>query len=456
MMKLESHVEALIAELTRVQAHGSIPGPDEKQFWIPGQIAVGDNRFIMTTREMERLIVLFAQELKRSDPVLCRTHTDKEWKSMVRRALGPALMLIDLDDGRQENARTVVAAVRAAISGPTKKYGPAEYAFGCTLFADSKVAPFSIGPVRFEPRSAWLARKLSEGHLSKTTARRVARVWSGAQLRRRKVSNDSLVERAILEAVGACPYVCSVCTEDLAFEAGRLKAQTAARLAMTCIALRWAKSSDALDGFRLLVDPPIRHQNSLVFKPKSKTLFGQSVKGLLYGPDISSEDWAIEMKKYSYIIDVVGEAIDYSLSPDGRSTRPELMNTFVQALLWFHEGCRDEVDLMAVVKFSACLDALASGGRSNGIRGLISARLGLRDDEPIRKDGPTMREAVEEIYSAGRSRTIHGTNDKIGDDWSSTRALAEQFARLCLVTCLDWAATHPTSDDPIALKKCLI
>ncbi len=222
---------------------------------------------------------------------------------------------------------------------------------------------------------------------------------------------------------------------------------------MTGIALRWNVSSKALDGFRLLVDPSVRRQRSLVFKPKVKTLSGSNLVGLPHGPTISPEDWAKELAKYRDDFDVVGEAIAYYLSPDGKVARPTLMNTFAQALLWFHEGCRDEVALMAVVKFSACLDALASGGKSAGIRSLISARLGMQDNTPIRKDGPSMREAVDEIYSSGRSRTIHGTNDKIGNDWSSTRALAEQFARVCLVMCLDWAVSNPTNNDPLALKK---
>lgn len=97
---------------------------------------------------------------------------------------------------------------------------------------------------------------------------------------------------------------------------------------------------------------------------------------------------------------MVGQAITYYLSPDGKVARPALMNTFAQAL-WFHEGSRDEVDLMAVVKFSACLDALASGGKSNRIRSLVRARLGMQDDKSIRKDGPTMHEAVEEVYNSG-------------------------------------------------------
>lgn len=453
MATLESHVNALISELTRVQTPGSIPGPDEEGFSFPGQIAVGNDRFIVTTPEMERLIKLASRELKRSDPVLSRTHTDKEWNRMVRRAFGPALMLIDLDDDQRENARTVIAAIRATFNGPAKTHGPAEHVFGCTLFGVFDVAPFSIGPVHFEPRSAWLRRKVADGDVSKITAQRIARVWSGGKLRKRKTSVDSLQERDILDSVDGCPYVCSVRTEGLAPEAGRLKAQTAARLAMTGIALRWAVSSRALDGFRLLVDPSVRRQSFLVFKPKVKLSSGVNLMGLPHGPTISPENWAKELAKYRGDFDVVGKAIAYYLSPDGNVARPALMNTFAQGLLWFYEGCRDEVDLMAVVKFSACLDALASGRKSNGIRSLIRARLGMQDDKPIRKDGPTMHEAVEEIYSLGRSRTIHGTNEKIGNDWSSTRALAEQFARLCLVMCLDWAVCNPANDDPLALKK---
>ncbi|WP_157070145.1 hypothetical protein [Aureimonas frigidaquae] len=453
MATLESYVDALIAELIRVQAPGSIPDPDEEGFSLPGQIAVGNDRFIMTTQEMERLIELSSRELKRSDPVLSRTHTDKEWNWMVRGAFGPALMLIDLDDDRQENARIVIAAIRAAVGEPAKTYGPAEHVFGCTLFGNFQVAPFWIGPVQFEPRSAWLSRKLSECDVTKITARRVTHVWSGNKLRKRKTSVDSIRERDILDAVGRCPYVCSVRTDGLASESGRLKAQTAARLAMTGIALRWAVSSKALDGFRLLVDPSVRRQRSLVFKPNVKTLSGGNLRGLPHGPTVSPANWANELTEHRNVFDVVGEAIAYYLSPDGKVVRPKLMNTLAQALLWFHEGCRDEVDLMAVVKFSACLDALASGGKSTGIRSLIRARLGMQDDKLIRKDGPTMHSAVQEIYGLGRSRTIHGTNDKIGDDWSSTRAVAEQFARLCLIKCLDWVVSNPTSDDPLALTR---
>lgn len=86
MATLESHVEALIAELTRMQAPGSAQIPDKEGFSFPGQIAVFDDRFIITTREMERLIELSSRELKRRDPVLSSTHTEKKWNWMVRSA----------------------------------------------------------------------------------------------------------------------------------------------------------------------------------------------------------------------------------------------------------------------------------------------------------------------------------------------------------------------------------
>ena len=63
-----------------------------------------------------------------------------------------------------------------------------------------------------------------------------------------------------------------------------------------------------------------------------------------------------------------------------------------------------------------------------------------------------MKAAVDQIYSDGRSRTIHGTNTKLGHDWSGTKSLSEQFARLCLLACIDWAAANPTSNDPKQLS----
>jgi hypothetical protein len=72
---------------------------------------------------------------------------------------------------------------------------------------------------------------------------------------------------------------------------------------------------------------------------------------------------------------------------------------------------------MAIVKFSASMDALGGGHRAGGIRRVINARLAVKDSDTIRPGGPTMKATIDKIYSDGRSRTIHGTNEKLGHDW---------------------------------------
>lgn len=104
------------------------------------------------------------------------------------------------------------------------------------------------------------------------------------------------------------------------------------------------------------------------------------------------------------------------------------------------------------MKFAASLDSLANGRQDRGIRELINARLGLKDDEPIWPNGPTVKQSVNKLYKEGRSRTIHGTSDKLERDWTGTKELGEQLAKYCLVACIHWAASHPACDDPALLS----
>jgi hypothetical protein len=153
---VEELTKDLIAELVRIQVPGSIPERDVESFAIPGQIAAGEDRFILTSREMERPMEGIAQELKRQDAQLARSHIDNEWNWQVRGTLGPALAAIDLDDDRAQNAHAVLTSVRAQLAESLHTARNCEHAVGCTLFGRFDVAAFEIGPVRFEPRDAWL------------------------------------------------------------------------------------------------------------------------------------------------------------------------------------------------------------------------------------------------------------------------------------------------------------
>lgn len=452
MALLDTLGQKLITELKRIQAPDALPEKDPGGFVVPGWIATGDGRSIVLSSEMERLIRAIADELRKTSPSLAQSHTVKEWNWLIRGMFGPALVTIDLDDDCAKNSATVIASVQTQLA-TTPATSDCEHAFGCTLFGNADVAAFEIGPVLFEPRETWLGRKEAAGDVSATTARRLRKWWTGKKLAKRKQGVEATRERDLQDAIADCPYVCSVSTIGLAEEAGRIKAQIAAHMAMAAISLRWEIPSRALSGFRLLVDPPVRRQRSLVFIPGVKTLAGGHMVGMPHGPTISAQEWLSQLTTHKDDFAVMGEAITYYLSATGSSSRPKMMSVLAQAMLWFHEACREEIDLMAVVKFTATLDALAGGGKSGGIKRVVNARLGIKDGSTIRKDGPTLKAAVEEIYSDGRSRTMHGTNDKLGHDWSSTRRLAEAFARLCLITCAAWMAQNPSGDDPAALQK---
>ena len=242
-------------------------------------------------------------------------------------------------------------------------------------------------------------------------------------------------------------------TKGLASDAGELKAQTAARLALTSIALWWETPSSTLDGFNLLIDRNIRQQRSLGFVPGRRiTLWAMRVQGRLHGPPVSPAIWARILADERNVFEAAGELIEFYLSPTGKVSRPNLMNSLAQALLWFHEGCREQVDLMAIIKFSAVLDALSSGDKAGGIKKLIKARLGTDPNDPIRSNGQTVKQAIAEIYIKGRSDTIHGTNKNFTHDWTSARRLSEEISRYCLLSCLDWSGSN-NDDNPQLLMQ---
>jgi len=447
-------IKGIIAELTRLQ---TLPAPyrDENDApSLPRMIATGNYGSIIVSREIDENIVAVAKKLMDDDPALKIKSTHKEWIASVRRAFGPVLAALDLNADPDTNAKTVLNEIRTALGNQVSGYGIREFAFGCTLFDSADIKAFVIGPVRFEPRQVWLDRKHQDVSISKVTCRRVKQAWSRKYLRKRKSSQDSLCEKDILDSVGGCLFVCSVSTNGLAAETGREKALTAARMATAAIALLWPTPSLALDGMNLLFDRKLHLQNILTFIPGKIRLFESRLSHRPHGPLIKTDDWGETFANYSKHFAVVGDFLHFMVDSTGNVSRPNMMNTLAQALLWFHEGCRETTSLMAIVKFSATLDALACGKKSAGIRQLIKARLGLQDTDPIHTGGPTtLKQAVDAIYCDGRSRTIHGTNDKLGHDWAGTRGIAEQFARLCLLTCIEWASSNSTSDDPKQMAK---
>lgn len=430
-------------------------GNDE--FPFPSMIGAGNGESIVVSKKVDETIVKVADQLMLESSNLRSQTTQRataaEWRAQVRNAFGPALLPVDLDADPAESAKVVLDAVREQLDRQVSSLGVMEFGFGCTLFGNTDIQPFSIGPVQFEPRLAWLERKKGEGEVSVTSHRRIERSWEGEKLRKRKSSFDSIREQDILEVIGGCAFVCSVKIDGFAPEAAREKALTVARLAMVSIALLWRIPSQPLEGMNLSFDRKIHKKKALSFIPGKVILAGSRLSHMPHGPWLKAGDWEKIFNQYSNRFQVVARVLDYVVNPKGSAPQSNMMNTLTQALLWFHEGCREPGSLIAVVKFSAALDTLSCGGKAGGICRLINARLGIQNKAPIRPGGPTLQDAIKEVYGEGRSRTIHGTNDKIGHDWTGTRTLAEQFSALTLCACIDWVAKNPSSDDPKALGR---
>jgi hypothetical protein len=441
-------VEAIIVEFTRIQ---TLP-PEQinvgHAFSIPGLIAVNEAGGIYVSHEIDQQISLLASSCMRSDRSIRSKYTQREWIAAIRRAFGPALAEINLEDDLHCNAEKVLRTIRSNVVELKNVGGVRDYVFGTTLFSHPHAKEIRLGSVLIENRNAWLDRVREIGFTTKVTARRLDARWHNRPVRKRKPSLDSINEDSIAGSIGECAYVCSVSVENMGAEAGKQRALTAARLALTAIALLWNTPSKALSGFNLLFDRSLRGKQILMLMPDKRIFCSSSKSHMPHGPWIKPDDWeSLHTDKANHFRSF-GEIIDHYLNSGTKNTRPRLMSALAQASLWFHEACRETVDTMAIVKFAACLDALSVGGKSGGIKRLINARLGTSDDSVITPDGRTVSKVVDEIYGEGRSRTIHGTNDNLGHDWTEMRELTEQIARWCLLGSVAWVASHTGVDDP--------
>lgn len=454
MSNPEKIIEDILVALRAAQGKSGSSLIKDDSFELPRLIPAGGGGTIQITKEIDDLITRLARELKTKRPMLTRNIKDSEWRNWVRTTIGPLLASTSLVASAAKQAPPLLKKLDDALNGIVDNLNPLEYAFGTTLFSNSDISPITIGPVTIEPREVWLDRKAADGDVTSVTQRRVKHIWAGTRVGPRKKNREKLREGNILNAIGPCRYVCTVkLSAAFATEAGRETALTAARLALACTALAFETPSETLRGFNLHYDGPIHTQSELLFVPGKITLSGSRLSRRPTGPFIRAKDWQAELTRLADTFAACGEVLNNLVDPARSTSRPELLEALLQSLIWFEKGCREVGDLMATVEFAASLDALGKGTKINGILTMLEARLGIKRTDAINPQGPTFQSVLETIYSEGRSRTIHGTSQKIGYDWANTRGTAEQLARYALVACLDHVARTPAATRTDDLKK---
>ena len=409
----------------------------EEEPRMTGWIDTGQGGSIVVNEIIDREIRNVADWLLEQNPQARATHSRKEWRATVRAAFGPALVQINedesLDDCGQELKRFVETAVEKRIAG----YGYRGTALGCWLFAESLVDSFTVGPVMFEPKSAWLDRALETRDISRITHRRLGRAFSGQSVRPRKASMDKVQEEYILHVLEKAPMVCTVTTQGLAPEVGQKRSILAARLALTSIALLWSYPSRVLDHFRISTDAGPRIIRTIPVAPGRRMVGGLRWSGMPVGFPMAAKEWGTVLQEKRAFFELAGKMIVCWTSTKAFDQASHLLRGLSQSLFFFGKACREESDLMSIAEFITALESLTGGREWRGILDLLKARLGMEDNTEVMQ-GKTLKQVVKRIYSTARSRTLHGTNDQLLHDWSTTREMAESMARHGLVSCIDW------------------
>lgn len=425
---------------------------------FPYLIDAGNERTLVISEKIEKLIFIISRNLYDINSSLHGKFTRLEWNRIVRKAFGPALAETDLNDNTLESAANVLDTVKKELTAYDSHKNSEEYSLGCILFeptqlTDYQTFDFSIGPVRFESRDAWLQRKVTEEIISPVTVRRLLRRWDGERLKKRQSSSGNMEESRLFTVFADAPFIASVTIENSGWEAGLEKSLTAARLSLSSISLLFSMPCNILDSIYLMHDKTLRTQKIISVNLDNHMIRSQYKRSPSNGPLAIDEEFFEVLNNNAEYFRIIGSIINYVTDSPINIRNPRIISAMSQALLWFHEACRETVALMAIVKLSSSLDAMAAGRKSGGIKRLITARLGIREDQPLWDGGPIMESAVNDIYSQARSRTVHGTNTKIGHDWTYVRSVAEWLTASCLRKCLEWAAKHPDSDDPELMSQ---
>lgn len=429
---------SIVTELQQLQQPGAWRTiPDA----FPGLISAGPDGSVVINGAIEREIRAIADWMLDQQPGAKKQHTLKEWRATVRQAFGPALAGIDLDKSAVVSGRILKRLIDEAIRTRPKIIPLMFTSIGCGLFHEPLTSSLKIGPVLFESKAEWLSRAEQTGQVSRRSRDRLSRAFGGRRLRKLKNARQDLSDRQVVDVLANAQMVCTIETRDLAPELSQVRAIIGARLAQAAIALLWARPSTVLGGFYVSVDHGSRHIATVPYVPGRSLIGGRRVVG---APAGKPNDLDGALSGARDLFQMAGRMIECWTSATAFDQAPPIMRSLAQGLCFFWEACRDDNDLMAIVKFTAVLEALAPPGMEAGIKKLIRARLGVKDGVAFVGERD-LDQVTKWLYRVARSRTLHGTNPEILHDWTELRAVAEQLTRHCLVQCMIWLDKNPVA-----------
>lgn len=436
-----------------IQDQGIAEIHSKTPFSFPPTLPALEGQIIVVTQKVVDDVFRYADTLMLNDLALAHSYTQKDLRTLTRRAFGRALVAIDLDDPLDANVDALFDAVETWLKDAISNSKIEQtFSFGSWVFSDDRPMALTVGPVTIEDRSTWLTSAAERGQVSKITVRRLTQRWAGQTLRKRTPSWDEAAEAAIVASIGSCGAVTSVSTAHLSGGAAEEKALRAARLAHAAVALLWETPSSILGRMGLLFDGGMLKRHYVILANDGRHGSSSSISRLSGGVS-TPENWDEVWAESEWFIKPIGDAIRLHLQPPDAAAPSRIFGALFLSLWWFHAACQEQSPLFAIVKFAASMDVLANGKKRKGITELIDARRGAEPDTPLFANGRKTYDVIGEIYDSARSRTIHGTLDTVGHDWTETRTRAETLARLCLRFACGWITDHPGCDDLDGLRR---
>ena len=418
---------------------------------MPPQLPAGNGEWLPFTSEGLALIDRLSGVRLATDSKLPRSISRIEVNSAMRRAYGLAFASSDIDADIDTLRLQVQSLVRDNLKIELSTIDhSADLVLGCWVLTGDDVPDLHIGPVIITSRDQWLNISEMADIVTPIEARRIRSHWAGKKTKKRKPSMDCYREPGIIDAIGNTQTVCVVETAGLTPKVAEEKGLLAARLSLAVLALTWETPSRAIERMGLLLDGGPRRQHTIAISAAGfiSTFSGTlGMRGHFVLDDFPSV-WAAS----EWLIEPLGAALTEFVRPSRQAERPMVMNALFLALWWFHEACREQSALMAIVKFVAALDTLGGGKDREGIEALVEARFGLGRKAILTKSGRRIDQVVEDLYTA-RSMTLHGSSRNYDHDWSDIRSMAERLSAMCLRLVCDWVHRHPTCDDISAWRR---
>jgi hypothetical protein len=298
----------------------------------------------------------------------------------------------------------------------------------CHLFdADQGVAPFSLGPVQFLPRSDWIARYVTDptqlAHIRDVeTGVTTAEVFRSRVLQPGSGSDFHAAWR-ILQFLGSFGWVGTLRMSGHELNQSHYKASIVVGLAIDAVGLRFQ-----VEDARRFTKAGRQHlfgEARLATDPAGRILSGSSAQ--MPGLGAAPGKLAAKMLAERPFLDAAGTVLETYVTGRQGGRAPHLVERWANALYWVGEARREATDFMAVVKYGCAADGL-SGAGGNSAKMIEFAEAALNPKAQPNPPGTLgIADAVNRVYGEGRNKLAHGEISGLLEDLAETRAIGDDL-----------------------------